>query len=424
MKPSSPRPLKICTIGSTFPLNEQDFQVPWLLESLRRMQQQGHQCDVLAPAYEGTSDHKVHGIQVYRFRYAPKKFENLTHGSGAPNKLKSKLQKLWVIPYLISACLRGALLAWREQYDIIHVHWSFPHGVIAIPMRWVCGAAVINTCHGAELALARKSAWIAKVLRWILRTHTLLNCNSSHTRAQMRHFSGRNARIFPYGSSIPVVRMENRALQELDSRPLQLLFCGRLIERKGLGYLLQAMPELVQKFNARLAITGEGNCKDEWIALRDALKLQEQVTFHGFVDEVTFQELYANCDIYVHPAIYDSRGDTEGLGVVLIEALAYAKPVIASGVGGIVDVILHEKTGLLVEEKNPRALVQAVERLVSQPDWARSLGEAGREHVQALFNWESITRKQLRQYRLAAHFCKGRRLTRKHHRVFLKAMGN
>jgi glycosyltransferase involved in cell wall biosynthesis len=106
-------------------------------------------------------------------------------------------------------------------------------------------------------------------------------------------------------------------------------------------------------------ITGEGDQKESIQLLVAEKGLQEHVEFAGFVSNERLGELYRTADLYVHPSIHDSRGDTEGLGVVLIEALANKRPVIACGVGGIVDVIQDGETGVLVEEKNSQALANA-----------------------------------------------------------------
>ena len=107
------------------------------------------------------------------------------------------------------------------------------------------------------------------------------------------------------------------------------------------------------------------------------LGLGEIVRFAGFVSNEALSSLFQSCSIYVHPAIYDSKGDTEGLGVVLVEALSNRKPVVASEVGGIVDVIKDGQTGLLVPEKNPEAIAEAVLRLLNEPEFAQRLGEQG-----------------------------------------------
>jgi glycosyltransferase involved in cell wall biosynthesis len=114
------------------------------------------------------------------------------------------------------------------------------------------------------------------------------------------------------------------------------------------------------------------------------------VAFAGFVSNAELSSLFRSCSIYVHPAIYDSKGDTEGQGVVLVEALSNRRPVVASAVGGIVDVIKDGQTGILVPEKNPDAIAKAVLRLIEDPDYARQLGEQGYAHVRNYFDWDRI----------------------------------
>lgn len=177
-----------------------------------------------------------------------------------------------------------------------------------------------------------------------------------------------------------------------------LLFCGRLIQRKGIDVLLRAMPTILAERQVQLVITGEGDRKAEWQELALDLALGDQVRFAGFVSDEELANLYQTSDLYVHPAIFDDKGDTEGLGVVLSEALAHKLPVVASGVGGIVDVIKDEKTGLLVAEKDEAALAAAVLRVLGDEVLAQRLGEEGLKHVQEFFDWERITREMLALY--------------------------
>ena len=202
--------------------------------------------------------------------------------------------------------------------------------------------------------------------------------------------SGVDAVILPYGAT---VTPRESAPAAKTSGPL-LLFCGRLIQRKGVGYLLRAMPEILRRHpDARLVITGEGDCKAEWERLASDLGLGDRVKFAGFVSNEELAALYASCTVYVHPAVIDDQGDTEGLGVVLVEALANRKPVVASRVGGIVDVIRHEDTGLLVPEKSPEAIVEAVCRVLEHPGFAAGLAERGLAHARSYFDWDRITRQ-------------------------------
>ena len=109
-RPSDPRCLRIAILGSTYPRNEQDHEVPWLRESVKRLAARGHKVTVIAPAYRGLNSHQIDGVPVHRFRYAPAQWEILTHGEGAPNKLKKNpVLKLLTLSYLAS----GAYAVWQ-----------------------------------------------------------------------------------------------------------------------------------------------------------------------------------------------------------------------------------------------------------------------------------------------------------------------
>jgi phosphatidyl-myo-inositol dimannoside synthase len=379
--------LRIAVLGSTYPRNQSDHEVPWLRESVRRLAAHGHKVTVIAPAYLGLKDHEIDGVQVRRFRYAPARWEMLTHGEGAPNKLKrNPVLKLLSLSYLVS----GARAAWKicrqERIDVLHVHWPFPHGLMALLPGWLLGCKVVYSCHSAEFALAAGSKLSTSLLAFCLRRSFAITANSTHTAGLVRQVAGREAQIIPWGATIQVDPTANPVSQEI---PL-LLFSGRLIERKGVDFLLRAMPTILSRQKVRLVITGDGHCRPEWESLARSLGLGGAVAFAGFVSNAELSSLFRSCSIYVHPAIYDSKGDTEGQGVVLVEALSNRRPVVASAVGGIVDVIKDGQTGILVPEKNPDAIAKAVLRLIEDPDYARQLGDQGYVHARNYFDWDRI----------------------------------
>lgn len=400
METSASRYLQIVLVGSTYPRSQEDYEVPWLRESVNRIAGRGHQVTVIAPSYAGLKNHQIDGIEVKRFRYAPAQWEKLTHGEGAPNKLKKNpLLKLLTLTYLFA----GIWTVWRvcreKKVDILHVHWPFPHGLMSILPACLSGVKVISSCHSAEIALAAQSKVSTRILAACLRRSDGVTANSSHTAGLIKKTSGVDAEIIPYGAT---VRIESIPSPPPEQVPL-LLFSGRLIERKGVPFLLEAMPLILARQKVRLVITGDGHCRDQWEDLSRHFQIEDHVEFAGFVSNERLSELFRSCTVYVHPAIYDDRGDTEGLGVVLIEALRNRKPVVASRVGGIPDVIKHESTGLLVPEKDPKALASAVVRLLENPELARRLGEAGCAYASRYFDWESITDRLEALYRRVAH---------------------
>jgi glycosyltransferase involved in cell wall biosynthesis len=384
------RLLRIVVIGSTYPRSEQDYEVPWLRESVNRIVARGHQVTVLAPSYCGLKDHLIDGTMVRRFRYAPAPLEKLTHGEGATNKLKKKpILKLLTLTYILSGVWSAFKICSNKRIDILHVHWPFPHGLMALLPAWLHGVKVVSSCHSAELALASQSKASTSVLAMCLQRSASVTANSRHTADLIQKITAIDPEIIPYGATVRI-QTEPLALADQPAVPL-LLFSGRLIQRKGVQFLLRAMPLILARRSVRLVITGDGHCRAEWEVLSRELGLGDQVEFAGFVSNERLGELFRSCTVYVHPAIYDDRGDTEGLGVVLIEAIRNRKPVVASRVGGIVDVIKDGSTGLLVPEKDPGAIAAAVLRLLDDPALARRLGEEGFAHASRFFDWEAIT---------------------------------
>ena len=140
---------------------------------------------------------------------------------------------------------------------------------------------------------------------------------------------------------------------------------------------------------------------DSWRALAEELGLAADIIFYDVVPNEQLEQLYAMADLFVLPAIVDDRGDTEGLGVVLVEALSFKTPVVASNVGGIPDVIINNQTGLLVPEKDPQALAEAAMTILRDAKLAAQLAENGLEHATSYFNWERITDQLSAVYNVA-----------------------
>jgi len=351
------------------------------------LSQRGHDVTVVASAFAGSKNHTIDDINVLRYRYAPARFEKLTHDEGAPSKVGNPLIKLLAIPYIISGII--CMLFWcaRYRFDVINVHWPFPHGLFTILPKMLFGTKIVVTAHGAGMAMARKN----KVLRIALQCSMLaadkVQSNSSHTAAELKSLTGKSSEIIPYGST---VKSGEGVTPFTSGGKIKILFSGRHIERKGVPYLIKALPGVLEKADVELFITGQGDRTAEWQGLARGLGLEDSVHFLGFVSNEELAHCYRTCDIYCLPAIFDSNDDTEGLGVVLIEALMHARPVIAGNVGGIVDVIKDELTGLLVEEKNHEELSNAILRLVESPHYARELGEAGKRFVLEFFNWDRV----------------------------------
>ena len=212
--------------------------------------------------------------------------------------------------------------------------------------------------------------------------------NSSYTAGLIRGLHDRPVEIIPFGASVPV---PPDIPPRPPSRPFRLLFVGRLVERKGVAYLLEALSLVRDRVEVELEVVGEGPLRSALEEEARRLDLGEAVEFRGFVSREELSRSYAGCHAFVLPAVVDAKGDVEGLGVVLIEALAHGRPAIGSEAGGIVDIVRPGETGLLVPPGDGRALAAAILELAEDPSRAEQLGRQGRAYVQRRFGWTEVT---------------------------------
>jgi glycosyltransferase involved in cell wall biosynthesis len=404
--------MKVLYLVTNFARWEGDPHSPWLVEQALRLRERGVESAVLAPSYKGLRDHEIHGIPVHRFRYFPSRWEDLTHLEGGPNKIKNPLYLPLILPYMFFGTLAVIRHCRRQRYDVLHVHWPLPQGVFGLVGQNISGARLVTSFHGAELLLTRRYPFLKPVLRYIVKRSDAVSANSSFTASLVRELADVEVKVIPYGSTIvardvlPIAAGPEPRPEPLGPEPRdegrhgerRILFVGRLIERKGLPYLIEAMDLLPSEIRVRLDIVGAGGQRPLLERLVKDKSLAERVFFRGRIPYAELAELYAGCDLFVLPAIVDSRGDTEGLGVVLVEAMSYKKPVIATNVGGIPDIVHHNETGILVEQCDPQALAQAIETVLTDENRARELGQAGFAYVKEYFSWPRIVDQVMALY--------------------------
>lgn len=389
---------RVLLIASAYPRSGSDVITPWLGTAIRRLAGAGVHVDVLAPAYQGLGDHTVDGVRVHRFRYAPRAWERLTHEQAAPDRVRERPAYLALVPpYVGAGAAAAARLARSGRYDVVHALWPVPHAVLGGAARWAAGVPLVSTFFGAELTWAETGGRARRAaVRAMVGWSDAVTAISSSTAARLAALvPGVRAEVIPFGAATDAPARPDRP-REPSEGGFSLLFVGRLVERKGVHVLLHALarPAGVDPGDpaarATLDVVGAGPERPALEARAARLGLAGRVRFHGTVPAECMAKHFARCDALVLPAVVDARGDTEGLGVVLVEALAHGRPVIASAVGGIPDVVRHDDTGLLVPPGDAGALAAAVGALAADPARARRLADAGRRHVAAAFSWDGI----------------------------------
>ena len=386
--------MRILHVLTAFPRAKDDVIVPWLVALLKRLQAEGHDVEVFTSAYRGGGNDSFEGIPVHRFRYFFARWEDLTHDEATPDRMRrSLLYKILPLFYILGGLLGIRRLVRRRQYDIVHVHWPVPHALFG----WTAKRSsperprLITTWYGVELRWVQSSLpWLRWFVRWALRISDTIVAISSYTAREIARFAKVPVEVIPY--TLPFAEGGSKARLPR-SGGFQILFVGRLVERKGVKHLIEAMALLPPDLGARLVVIGEG---PERAAIERGIRdsgLGTRVEIRGRVSDEELRATYASSDVLVLPSILDARGDTEGLGVVLLEAMSYGVPVVASDIGGITDIVEHNKSGLLVPPGDAAALAQALELLARDRSLARRLGAAGEQRVRNAFGWIEIMAK-------------------------------
>ena len=391
--------MRILHVVTAFPRGPDDPITPWLVELLQRLRAAGHDVEVFTSAYKGSPDQTFAGIPVHRFRYFFRRWENLTHEETAPDRMRrSLLYRIMPFFFVAAGMMAIRRLTRRRQYDVIHVHWPLPLALFGWAAQRARRVPIVTTFYGVELRLVKQVLKPFKqFLRWAARRSAKVVAISSYTANELRELVNVPIEVIPYTASLPLPSHSTNP-QHAAAGPSTILFVGRLVERKGVSYLIEALGQL-KKRDARLVIVGEGPERPRLEARVRELGLSDRVEFRGRVSDAELRRAYEGADLFVLPSVLDSRGDTEGLGVVLLEAMNYGVPVIASRIGGIVDIVVDNETGVLVPPGDATTLAAALQAVLADPAKARRLGEAGRKRLAERFSWQAIVERLEAVYR-------------------------
>lgn len=392
---------KVLVIGSVYPRFHEDAEVPWLRTSIAHLKKAGLDIQVLAPAYKGLKSHEIDGVKVNRFRYAPAKWEFLTHEEGAPSKMANKpWLQLLAIPYIISGFFKCIKICRKFKPDIIHAHWPFPHAYIALGAAKLFKIPLVLNFHGAELLLIRKKKWVKPLLKFAIGQAQAVFANSSFTAGKIKALRNVDVEWSPYGTTLEFGNRNSEFGMEPHpiNNKFKILFVGRHIERKGIRYLIEAAKYLPRdQFEIR--IVGVGDLTEQLKELAAHVSGNSaEIIFTGKLSPEALASEYKTANVFTLPAIVDSKGDTEGLGVVLIEAMELGLPIVASNVGGIPDVVIDGETGILVPEKDPEALANAYKRLAAEPELVKHLLAGAQKRINECFTWDGIIQRQIEVY--------------------------
>jgi phosphatidyl-myo-inositol dimannoside synthase len=369
-------PKRILCVTSSFPRWEGDSTTPFVLNLAVDLLELGWEIDVLAPHAAGTARREVvDGIGVRRFQYlCPEAMETICYQGGALINLRRDKTNYLKLPFFVGSQwfhIMKSLI--RRKYNILHSHWILPQGFNGVLTAGVLNIPHVLTVHGGDI-FGLQNRLLGKLKSKVLYHADAVTVNSSVTEKAVVKVAPevKNLHRIPMGVSTDL-RVETSLFMELRENyrkgngPL-LVFAGRLVDEKGVEDVIRAVGMLVGRFDGvSVLIVGEGQDRAELERLSRSSGLSQRVFFAGWVAPELIRTYLAAGDIFIGPSRQAPDGWIEAQGLTFLEAMIAKTPVVATRVGGIVDCVKHEITGLLVKERSPEEIADAVCRLVEEP---------------------------------------------------------
>lgn len=312
------------------------------------------------------------------------------------------------------ASVRGLSSYWRayrrlaalvKEHGVLELHCGtcLPEGWLAWMLRRVRGIEYVCYVHGEELAIARTSRQLTWMARRVFRGARLVVANSQNTARLLRErWPVDETRLAVLNPGVDAQRFvpaehDERVRQSLGwSGRRVVLTVGRLQIRKGHDMLIRALPAIARRVpNVLYAIVGDGGERQRLEKLVEELGVRELVRFHGELADERLIECYQQCDLFVL-ANREVNGDFEGFGMVLVEAQACGKPVIAGASGGTHETMRVPETGLIVPCESPEKLTEAVGDLLANESRRKAMGQAARKWALEQFDWTSLAQQASR----------------------------
>jgi len=355
---------KLLVTASTFPRWEGDTEPRFVLDLAAHMVDE-FDVTVLVPASPGAKDKEIlEGVNVVRYHYFPiHKWETLCYPGAIVPRIKEKKIRVLLVPFLLLS-LWFHLLIMLPKFDIVHAHWLIPQGIVQSFFK----KPYIVTGHGGDVTSLNKGI-LKKLKRRCLK-------HAKHVTVVSEHLKNIVMEIEP--SVCPEVISMGVDTSKFGKKYFVpnyfgqgdkkvVLFVGRLAEKKGVRYLIEAMKEV----DALLVIVGDGPLRRQ---LEEQAKEQrDKVRFLGAKTHDELKIIYASADIFVAPSITAQDGDQEGVPTAIMEAMASGLPVIASDSGGIGQIVQDGVNGVLCEERNISELNVEIRRLINDDNLTKTI---------------------------------------------------
>ncbi len=353
--------------------------------------QQGHEVHLFTLDFPGSPDYEeMDGIKVYR----------AATELGHPNFLT------WVLLFNHFLGKKMAEVSQSVDFDVMHVH-DWLAAFAGISFKRYLQKPMVLTVHSTEVGRAQglhsADSFSIDGIEWwaTYEADKVIVCSQSMKSEICGHFNLPWDKVDVIPNAIDPTMYHTSADRGSVRQRYgvgwgeKLILCvGRLVPQKGIEYFIRAIPNIINRYpEAKFVLVGEGWSRDFLESEARATAHRRKIRFTGFVPDREVIDLMTSADVLVVPSVY------EPFGIVALEGMATGVPVVASQVGGLSEVIEHNRTGIFVYPRSPESITWGIDRVLSDPDHARWLTVNAKDKLHKAYSWEAVAMKTVEVYR-------------------------
>lgn len=416
-KPRTKNNMKIAFLVFQFPSLSQTF----VLNQITGLIDRGHDVEIFAS--NAGRDTKVHQDVVkydllkrthYRITVPVKRFSRLVkgivlflkyfpkHSAAILNSLNffkygKKAASLYLLFQIVPFLNKG-------PFDIIHCHFG-QNGNLAVLLReaGVLSGKIITTFHGFDITSYIKKNG-KQIYKNLFAKGDLFQPISKRWEKRLVDLGCKKEKISVHRMGIDLDKIRFSPYSDNKNGSVKIVSVARLVEKKGIHFGIQAIANLTKNYpNIEYSIIGDGPLKEDLQDLVNQLKLSQKIRFMGWMNQEETFEIMQRSDIFLAPSVTSKTGEQEGIPVVLMEAMAHGLPVVSTYHSGIPELVMNNKTGFLVDEKDSDALAKKLEVLISNPEILKKFGIEGRKAVEKDYNIQLLNDNLAKTYHELIH---------------------
>jgi glycosyltransferase involved in cell wall biosynthesis len=394
--------MNILALTSSYPRFEGDPTAPFVESITRHLALRGHTVHLVLPQNKKWRRPSTEGgVHYHPYRYSPRRtWTPWGYSESLEGGVRIKRSLYALAPAVAASALWtcGRVLS-RGEFDLVHAHWVIPNGPIGALVARRHRLPLVVSLHGSDISLSQRSEWVGRLTRSTF-AHTAAVTAPSRDLLERATRLGAKGTLepIPYGADVSAFAPDPEAAQRVRDRfglgPHHTVVAGvgRLIPVKGFDYLVEAHarasathPEL------RLILVGDGDAREELTERARLLGVADTVTFAGTAARDEVPAYLAASDVVVVPSVHYG-GYVDGLPNVALEAMAAGKPLVATRVGGLPDLV-HPENGVLVDERDIDGLADAIVTLSRDRELRTRLGDRGRALIRDSMSWEIVAER-------------------------------